>query len=202
MKSWRGKTGFTLIELLVSIAIMALLTTLLIPSIDRSLSRNNLANDVSLLRSKLEETRLLAASTQQEDQSTVGYYAVVLPANATFFSIIRAQDSSESTCPIAEAARQASVGGQCLVEKIALSKGVKLSNNEVGASKLVLFRSPTQQTSAASCRPGVNGLLCSAANGAPSFSNWGVKLQFQAKTATVTLEDYTAKLTVKYEENN
>ena len=199
MNRTRGtiRAGFTLIELLVSIAIIGLLSALLVPSIDRTLSRNNIANDVDLIRSKIEETRLLAGSTQQADGATVGYYAVVFPAGRpTHFSIIRVQDSSGTNCPISQALSEPN----CLIEEVSLSKGVELINNNVGESKLVLFRSPTQQVSAASCRPGPRAFLCSAPDGLPSFVGWGLKLQFKTKTATVDLEDYTGKLRpVKYE---
>lgn len=203
MLNWRGtkRVGFTLIEVLISIAIIAVLSALLVPSIDRSLSRNNLANDVDLLRSKIEETRLLAGSTQQADSKTTGYYALFLPGGTnTYFSILRIDDTT-NTCPLGAAVGQANSGGDCVVERVSLSKNVSLQNGQGNSGKLVLFRSPTQQLSESHHKGYCNASGCyTPVDGPPLFSSWGtdVKLQFKTKAATVILEDYTGKLKVTY----
>src|SRR3990167_7907097 len=85
------KRSFTLIELLIVIAIISILIGVLVPSMSRSLSGNWLSSDVEVLRAKIEETRLLAGSTQNADEQAgtpelpgtarVGYYGIYLPSN-------------------------------------------------------------------------------------------------------------------------
>ncbi|MCR4308310.1 MAG: type II secretion system GspH family protein [Candidatus Berkelbacteria bacterium] len=115
LKIKNSSKGFTLIELLVVIAIIGILIGVLVPSMSRSLSGNRLASDVEVLRAKLEETRLLAGSTQTNDENNlvdsevlgtdrVGYYGILIPGSDVikpdniynsrfpFYAIVRLSD--------------------------------------------------------------------------------------------------------------
>lgn len=196
----KARKGFTLIELVISIAIIGLLIALLIPNIDRSLSRNNIVTEVDLLKAKIEETRLMAGSTQQLDNGT-GYYGIYLPAgDNSYFTIVRLTVGTDqkfsAPCTveiaIAESQSGSSEGNVCLVERVALSKSIIL-RNQAGGDKLIIYKAPTQQISEAK----LNGQVWEA--GTPDF-NWGNNLQLQSpsKTATVTIESYTGKVSVIY----
>src|SRR3990167_5446871 len=104
------KRSFTLIELLIVIAIISILIGVLVPSMSRSLSGNRLASDVEVLRAKIEEARLMAGSTQTNDEQIgkdlpntdrVCYYGILFPTQdmidnannpqrgTSFYAIIR-----------------------------------------------------------------------------------------------------------------
>jgi len=152
------KKAFTLVELLIVIAIMALLIGALIPSIDRSLSSNRLASDVEVFKSKLEEARLLAGSTQTNDEivgeektgkDRVGYYGILIPGSDVisdpgtygpqFYAIVRLSNpfiffsGNEGYCTGAQALKDAYMNntgeGTCLVEKVLLTSNVKYFQN-------------------------------------------------------------------------
>lgn len=199
MEHSRKLTGFTLVELVISIAIMGLLTALLVPNIDRSLSKNNLAIDVDLFKAKLEETRLMAGSTQQLDQGT-GFYGLYLPpGDNNYFTVVRLSSGSSlafgAPCTVETAVIESQPGfsGEniCLIERISLGRGVTLSNT--GGDRLIIYKAPTQILGEAK-RAG-----SSWEAGTPDF-NWGGTLQLKTntKTATVVLESYTGKVSVTY----
>lgn len=216
-ENWKLKItqpGFTLIELLVAIVIIGLMMTVLVPNIDRSLGKNRLANDVELLRAKIQEARLLAGSTQQSDEpggtsdpvDETGYYAVFLPGSShgtTYFALIRlsnpfdltgSQGANYCSADIAvnHADPQSAVPSgerHCLLERNKLSRSVNIFANQ--ADRIVAFDVPSQQV-VELVRNNNRWALAE-----PKF-NWSIQLTFSSKTATVRLEPYTGKLTVVY----
>lgn len=208
----RFKRGFTLIELLVSIAIIGLLLALLIPNIDRSLSKNRVANDAELFQSKLEQTRLLAASTQAKDElqsnsatvtDAVGYYGLYLPASTAgdshnYFSLVRLSypftNGIPCTAQTVETQVTNSAGGECVVERVELSQGVDL---DLTCPHIIAYRVPIQQLT--ELRKG--GSACTNGNWqevSPTFDSWNFRLLYKDKTATVSLGAFTAKVTIGY----
>jgi prepilin-type N-terminal cleavage/methylation domain-containing protein len=210
------KPGYTLIEALVTIAIIGMLLGLLVPLVDRSLGKNRLANDVELLRSKIEEVRLLAGSTQSADEieeasaevtDDVGYYALYIPGDSrpnNFFAIVRLSEpiklaggsgSPPNYCSAAIAADQAVSGrGHCLVDKVLLSRSVVIADTD-HPDRMVAFRVPTRQLFELE-RVGSDWGFTPQ----PVFDWTGheLRLTFSDKTATVSLEPYTARLKVVY----
>ncbi|MDO8650275.1 MAG: prepilin-type N-terminal cleavage/methylation domain-containing protein [Candidatus Berkelbacteria bacterium] len=174
------KRSFTLIELLTVIAIISILIGVLVPSMSRSLSGNRLASDVEVLRAKIEETRLLAGSTQTADEQSgveiegkdrVGYYGILIPGGSTYLSdpsnqyyaIVRLSNPVTQTredpeydgyCSGLNAVNDANVGsGSCLVERVNLTKGVKFNKADPYNLdfKVLAFRVPSQQLTEIYC---------------------------------------------------
>lgn len=194
--------GFTLIELLISISIIGILLALVIPNIDRSLSGNDLANDAEIFKSKVEETRLMASSTQQVDSGTSdadAYYGVYLPPDTTkrFYTIVRVTKSG-AICPVAEvvsASNDTSLAQTCIVQRIALSRNVSF---QAVSEQLILFRVPTQQTFRATKVSGSWTIGNPDFGAAPAPSP---VLTYDTKRATLNIEAYTAKVTITYTNN-
>jgi len=197
--------AFTLIELLVSMAIIGLLVALMVPAINRSLSNNNIANDADLLKAKLEETRLLAASTQQADTQK-GYYALYLPKGnpVSYFAILRLTASSTDDTFVAPCTAEIAMGQaiaddpnnfSCVVDRVNLSSNVVLLNG--GADRLIIYRSPNQELFEGRIAADTHWHALS-----PVF-NWGanvkLKLQSPAKVATISVDAQTGKLTIAYQ---
>ncbi|MEK7534937.1 MAG: prepilin-type N-terminal cleavage/methylation domain-containing protein [Patescibacteria group bacterium] len=162
------KRSFTLIELLTVIAIISILIGVLVPSMSRSLSGNRLASDVEVLRAKIEETRLLAGSTQTADESLgsdlpgtdrVGYYGILFPtedmigSGPSFYAIVRLSrpmtqtgdgycDASGSPSGILY---QVIHGGPCIIERVNLSTGVSFNTSALPGQRIIGFRVPSQQ---------------------------------------------------------
>lgn len=184
------RQAFTLIELLISISIIGILLALVIPSIDKSLSGNDLANDAEIFKSKVEETRLLASSTQQIDTVAANeraYYAVFLPAGTEhYYAIVRITSASGSACLIATVAT--TLPPACVVQRIEFSRKVVSGN---GTPRFILFGVPTQQTFTAVAAGATWPIVAPAAN--VTFP-----LTYNTKTATLTIEAYTAKVTISY----
>jgi len=62
MTKMTGKQGFTLIELMITIAIVAILTALALPSFQNFIRRNAVSSEVNLLIASLQTARTLALS--------------------------------------------------------------------------------------------------------------------------------------------
>lgn len=174
------RRSFTLIELLIVIGIISILIGVLVPSMSRSLSGNRLASDVEVFRAKIEETRLLAGSTQTADEQSgvevegkdrVGYYGILIPAGNVYLSepsnqyyaIVRLSNPVTQTredqgyegyCSGLNAFNDAHNGsGSCLVERINLTKGVKFDRADPYNLdfKILAFRVPSQQLTEIYC---------------------------------------------------
>ena len=202
-----GSKSFTIIELLVTVAIIGLLVALLIPNIDRSLSKNQIVNDVDLFKAKLEETRLLAGSTQQIDESSnnidpnnpgadeVGYYAIVIPPDdSTYFNIVKMSHPVTNGLCTAEIVIDNDLNSGCIVERVNLSKNITLSNRS-NLYQFIVFRVPTQQIS--TLELGANWEVVPLV-----FDNPVFELRYldpAELTATINIDSYTGRVTASYE---
>lgn len=192
------RRGFTLIEVLVVIAIVGVLTILLIPNINRSLSKNNLAGDAQLLSSKIETARLLAGSTQKaEGNDAFGYYGIYLPPQTgNTFQVIRVSadpnNAGAMTLPCnANDIITNKFPAKCIVETITLSQGVTMTF--AGSSyRFVLFRTPSQQAYFADDSANPGSLVIGDAPGA--VFQPGIKLQYGSKTVTMNINNTTGQV--------
>lgn len=195
------KKAFTLIEVLITIAIISLMATLLIPNINRSLTKNNIANDAQLLQAKLEQTRLLAGSTQQFDEGK-GYYGLYFPygTDGKTVYILRIQEEDKCT-PIMLANQNDFLTNQknCIVEEIRLSSGVTHSTNNF---VLILFKAPTQQLYGSIYEGGRGISIVPPLTTIPFPVQWddfsNLVLNNGEKTATLSVNKVTGKLTYKF----
>jgi len=203
--------AFTLIELLVSIAIIGLLIGLLITNIDRNLTKNQVSNDIDLFRSKIEEIRLLAGSTQQSHETSntpdsslddVKYYAIYIPnpGTANYFLVVKISSPinlDEQANVFRCSATVAPTREPCIVERVNLSRNVQLEalSNLYYIAFAVPTEKPTKITYSGSAWQ----------EEPPVYSSLGPIFRlFDANNSTiearVELEDYSAKMKVTYDD--
>ncbi len=204
--------AYTLLEVLVTTAIIGLLIGLLLPNIDRSLDKNNISNDVDLLKAKIEEIRLLSGSTQQTDETgatagaggsdETGYYGLIIPAGEVgYLGVARISfpldelSNSDTWCSVDSAIADAADGnGNCLIERLNLSADVTVADNPV--DQIIAFRVPAQRMTR--IMRGGQGWVESP----PQFDNdFLFSLTYPGVKAKVKLDDYSGRVTVQYESN-
>jgi len=207
--------AYTLIELLIVIAIISILIGVLIPTITRSLTKNKLASDVDVMRAKIEDTRLLAGSTQTNDTlqgadspgfTRVGYYGLFIPTQSDigsgkpFYAIVRLSkpltDSDLGFCSAQTAVAQAKAGsGSCLIERIDLTTDVSYDPGSIIQERIIAFSVPSQQIMELQQQP--VGWVENAAGPRFDQSPYFV-LKYRDKTASISVEAFTGKLLVTY----
>lgn len=208
------RRGFTLIELLVSIAIMGLLIALLVPNINRSLQKNQIAEDVELFKAKLEETRLMAGSTQQSSTGDNGYYGVYIsPGENDEFYIVRVDKdpnkNDEGICGVTTITNQISDSGgegSCIIEQVAMAGKIiagSVENPQTDAPRLVVFKAPIQQIDGIKWYRDANeGKGTWKLEGGDLSRYWDpvatISSKNTSKTAEMKLGDYSGKVTVVY----
>lgn len=203
------RKGFTLIELIISMAIISLLIALILPNIDRSLSKNNVANDAELFKAKVEEVRLLAGSTQivdetdgdagTIDQDNVGYYAIMLDLQGfagDYFSLVRISyplsNASLPCAPNRVATQARDESGPCFVQRVKVSSDMqRVSGNH--DRFFLAFTAPTQQFTKIQNEP-TGWQEYSHTSSLPVFQLTNV-----GKTAKVKLDDFTGRVHIEYE---
>jgi prepilin-type N-terminal cleavage/methylation domain-containing protein len=185
------RRGFTLIELLISIAIIGLLTALLITNIDRSLDKNKLSDDIDVLRSKLEETRLMAGSIQQADSTKddkIRYYGLLFTQGNSSYDLVKIGTGDNCSSN--------NLTG-CIIENIPLSKKNNINYVRNGDKVILGYKLPQQQ------------LVLLVFKTVNNVEKWGEEsinkgeLLLEIKdennlTAEVTLSGYSGKLDVEY----
>lgn len=191
----RHRRGFTLTELLVTMAIIGLLTGLLVTNVSRSLSNNRLADDVTLLGSNIEQVRLMSGSTQQST-STPGlqsdpdsaYYGLFFPASSTTtYQIVKiSRDLNNGSCAVSQLA----TNSNCTITQVKLSPGVTMAAHQ---DAYIVFKAPIEEL-----------LTVAQVSGTwqeqnPVFANPFLQLTYNNKAATVTVDNYTAKVAATYQ---
>lgn len=125
------RSGFTIIELLISIAIMGLLTALFVTNFDRATAGNRVSGDIEVFQAKLNQTRLLAGATEN-NQNQVSYYALYLPKSYgtyNFYRIVRITSLSPdaTACPLNKVITYPlPANDPCAVEQVGFSPGVQM----------------------------------------------------------------------------
>ncbi len=222
----RTKPGFTLIELIVTIAIMGLMFGLLVPLVDRSLGGNRLANDAEVFRSKLEEIRLTAGSTQNADESStsthtgtltydeVGYYAIWLHQDnynggngKEHYDIVRLSypvngTSAQIPCRPIDVQPQAwTESGPCFIERVEMSRGVDLKCllcSQTNGNHFLAFSVPAGQFFEVETKGNVWEETTFMSDVGEDPDAPILELTYNNKTATVTIDRYTGKASVNY----
>lgn len=206
-------------------AIIGIMVALFVPGVDRALSQNRLAEDSDIFKSKIEQTRLLAGSTQTVDEPTsnpspnydeTGFYAVYIPKSQgsanNYYALVRlnyikdpAEGNGRSKWPdVAHDPNGQDCAPWRAIEQAQAGQGICLLE-KIRYSTDIEAKSFTSQDEL---------LIAFRIPNQELFRVWRdtdawladepifgqvLKLQYKNKTANINLESYTGRVDVTYQ---
>jgi type IV fimbrial biogenesis protein FimT len=135
--TWRPRRGFTLIELIVTIALAAILLTLVIPSFSGFLSKRRVEGVANELATDLQYARSEAVARNRGVSVTFGngcYVVYTAPASSPNPSACTVSDATAVVKSVSIGTNSVSVTRQASLHTITFEPVLGSASNNVGAS--------------------------------------------------------------------